>query len=748
MATNRADELEQEILNMRSQLERAEIKKQKLVKSCSDMGLEIQMDDNRVAGISSSKGLAEQNMSRESREDSDCISLGPEAEDLDEVMKAASESEKSFGGYSVGPRTNKAVISGSALALRKPAQALIYLIAVGGLVFVLIAKSEKLGAKTDPTHRMLGGGASPLMTNIAFCVCCAGLIAFIVNLLKQPLIVGYLLGGVLVGPQCLDIVHSHLEMTDISSLGLVFLLFMIGLELDLTALRSMNKIAIFTGIFQVPVCSAIMALIFAALDSAGLSFGNGKYSVVYCGTTCAISSTVLVVKLLSEQAEMDSSPGRFTVGILIFQDIWAIVLLAIQPDLANPQAKHILETFGLIVLLIVVALAYAKIVMPAVFVASNKSVELMLILSLAWCFWLCCLAILPFIGLSMELASIIAGAALATFPYSDEFNGKIKYIRDFFITLYFVTLGMQVPTPKLEIIGKALTVVAVVLVVRWIGIFLVIRLVGGAKRLAGLATINLSQISELSLVICSMGLQYNHVDEETFTIMIWSFCILAVLGSYMIKFNYTIYGKLAALMRAMRKQTSSKNSEDEDGGHADRDIIILGFHKIAAMLVAHFEYHSHHLLEKIHVIDFHESLKPQLERRGVMCEHCDISAVEDLKRCHRGDVRLVISSIPDSMLRGVSNLRLLQVSKQVWPTADVIVTADTPYQAHELYEHGADYVLRMAKLCAERLHDVIVDHTTHFTHHHEIGEDFELGHVFDEYKHKDSEKIDTIHINV
>jgi len=131
-----------------------------------------------------------------------------------------------------------------------------------------------------------------------------------------------------------------------------------------------------------------------------------------------------------------------------------------------------------------------------------------------------------------------------------------------------------------------------------------------------------------------------------------------------------------------------------------------------------------------------------------MCEHCDISAVEDLKRCHRGDVRLVIISIPDSMLRGVSNLRLLQVSKQVWPTADVIVTADTPYQAHELYEHGADYVLRMAKLCAERLHDVIVDHTTHFTHHHEIGEDFELGHVFDEYKHKDSEKIDTIHINV
>merc|ERR1719277_1893700 len=109
---------------------------------------------------------------------------------------------------------------------------------------------------------------------------------------------------------------------------------------------------------------------------------------------------MIVVKLLSEQAEMDTAPGRLTIGILIFQDIWAIVVLAIQPDLANPQVLGILRTF-----------------------------ELMLIIALAWCFFMCCLATLPFIGLSMELAALISGVALATFPYSAEFNGKIKYIR-------------------------------------------------------------------------------------------------------------------------------------------------------------------------------------------------------------------------------------------------------------------------------------------------------------------------------
>merc|ERR1719499_1604094 len=108
----------------------------------------------------------------------------------------------------------------------------------------------------------------------------------------------------------------------------------------------------------------------------------------------------------------------------------------------------------MIAALVIVALLYAKFVMPAVFVFTSKSIELMLIISLSWCFFMCCLATLPYIGLSMELAALISGVALATFPYSAEFNGKIKYIRDFFITLFFCGLGMQVPEPTFEPIAK------------------------------------------------------------------------------------------------------------------------------------------------------------------------------------------------------------------------------------------------------------------------------------------------------
>merc|ERR1711976_26464 len=166
--------------------------------------------------------------------------------------------------------------------------------------------------------------------------------------------------------------------------------------------------------------------------------------------------------------------------------------------------------------------------------------------------------------------------------------------------------------------------------------------------------------------------------------------MLAVLSSYMIGYNYRIYGVLSrgcrlALSRKNRPSGDTNNEHKEGGDHVDRNIVILGFHKTAAMLIAHFEHYSPHLLAKIHVIDYHEHIMPELRQRGVTCAYGDISSPDVLEHAHHGDVRLVISSIPDSLLRNVTNLRLLQNAKQVWPQADVIATATTPDEAHVLY---------------------------------------------------------------
>jgi Kef-type K+ transport system membrane component KefB len=607
---------------------------------------------------------------------------------------------------------NRVVMGGSAMSKTKPVQAAIYLAAFSGVIFTLVAKSTHLGeSDSEDDHRRLGGDAPPLMTYIAYALLCAGMLAMIINFIKQPLILGYLLGGVAVGPHVLNIIHSHEDISTLSSLGLIFLLFMVGLELNVKELLKMGKVVLVTGALQFPICAGLHICIFTGLAAAGLSFGEGNMATMYSGMVCGISSTMIVVKGLSVKCDTDSAPGRLTIGILIFQDIWAIIILAVQPNLDSPDIVIILKTFGMIAVLLAVAMLYAKFVMPAVLWSSSKNVELMLVLSLAWCFFVGCVATLPFIGLSFELASLIAGVALAAFPYSAEFNGKIKYIRDFFITLFFVGLGMQIPPPTFAAVGTGVLIAAVVLVCRWIGIYSVVRLLGGRDSLAGVATINLSQVSEFALVICSLGMQFGHIEDDTLTIIIWTFAVLAVASSYFIDYNRAIWSRLAGCKSRLRRgQDASAATPDDHDDHEEHDILILGFHKVAAGLLGAMHANEPQLLRRVHVVDCDEEILALLKERGVKSSYGDISSADVLEHVHHGDAKLVVSTISDSLLQDVTNMKMLKIGKQLWPEARCIMTAETRWQSDSLYKHGAAYVLRVEKLCAERLSHLIKDH--------------------------------------
>jgi Kef-type K+ transport system membrane component KefB len=516
---------------------------------------------------------------------------------------------------------------------------------------------------------------------------------------------------VAVGPHVLNIIHSHEDISTLSSLGLIFLLFMVGLELNVKELLKMGKVVLVTGALQFPICAGLHICTFMGLSAAGLSFGEGDMATMYSGMVCGISSTMIVVKGLSVKCDTDSAPGRLTIGILIFQDIWAIVILAVQPKFDNPDIVVILKTFGMIAVLLFVAMLYAKFVMPAVLWSSSKNVELMLVLSLAWCFFVGCVATLPFVGLSFELASLIAGVALAAFPYSAEFNGKIKYIRDFFITLFFVGLGMQIPPPTPGAVATGVLIAAVVLVCRWIGIYSVVRMLGGRDSLAGVATINLSQISEFALVICSLGLQHGHIEDDTLTIIIWTFAVLAVASSYFIDYNRAIWSRLSGCKSRLRGQRAGTpmTPDDHDEEH-EHDILVLGFHKVAAGLLGAMNASEPQLLRRVHVVDCDEEVLAMLKERGIKASYGDISSADVLEHVHHGDAKLVVSTISDSLLQNVTNMKMLKIGQQLWPGSRCIATAETRWQADSLYKHGAAYVLRVEKLCAERLSHLIRDH--------------------------------------
>lgn len=614
------------------------------------------------------------------------------------------------------------MLQGSAAFLVRPAQLLVYVLALGGVVFTLVAAATELGvgdggSQGSAPARRLGGGVSETVRSIAFALVGAGLFAFLANLLKQPLILGYLLGGVLVGPNVCAFIRTEEQMAafqDLSSLGLIFLLFMIGLELNLKELLKMGKVVLVTGLLQFPICAGVMFGIFTALQALGLSFGSGDYVALYMALTCSISSTMIVVKLLAEQMQSSLPHGRLTVGILIFQDIWAIIVLAIQPKLANPDVLGLLRIAGMTALLIVLAVFYAKLVMPVVLLSASRAVELMLVIALAWCFFVGCFATLPFIGLSMELAALIAGVVLAAFPYSAEFLGKIKHIRDFFIVLFFVGIGMQIPAPTLDALTKGLLVAAIVAVVRWLGIFLVVWCLGGGGYLATMATVNLSQVSEFALVICTLGMGYGHVEESTRTILIWAFAIMALASSFAIERNQRVYNCLADLYLRCRGVTAKGREQAyrqsvECQGHVCRDIVFLGFYKVASALIQQIESKQPQLLQRIHVIDFNMDIVPKLEQKGLKCSYGDITSPEVLEHLHHGSPSLVILSIPDSLLQSTSNAELLRTAQGVWPRALHIATADTPMQASELHAAGAHYVLRSSQLCADRLQRLLTD---------------------------------------
>ena len=278
------------------------------------------------------------------------------------------------------------------------------------------------------------GGGHQLISNIGISIIAATILAYLGNILKQPLLLAYIVAGIIIGPKIgLELVTSEADIDVISEIGLILLLFMIGLEIDVKKLKESGKSLITTGVLQFIITVAMGFGFFILLD---YSLGGGNYDLGYLAVCCGISSTTIVVKLLYEKFELDTLPGRLTLGVLVFQDIWAIVVLGIQPNLANPDILQILWSFGKGGILVLISLLISKYVLGYIFKTIAKQPELVLIASLGWCFFICGIA--GYFDLSLEMGALIAGVAISTFPYNLDVIAKIVSIRDFFITLFFV----------------------------------------------------------------------------------------------------------------------------------------------------------------------------------------------------------------------------------------------------------------------------------------------------------------------
>lgn len=531
-----------------------------------------------------------------------------------------------------------------------------------------------------------------LIRDITLSILFAWMLGLLAHFSRQPLILAYLIAGFCIGPFGAGWVHSQESISVISELGLIFMLFMIGLEIDLKKIVRAGRVILFAAGSQLLGGCLLGVLFFVGI---GLSLGSGHFDAVYLCVACALSSTVIIVKVLYEKRELDTLPGRITLGVLVLQDIFAILFLAVQPSLANLQVSVILLSIGRVAVLVTAALLVSRYVLPRLFHQIARRPELILLGALAWCFLVSETA--ERLSLSREMGALIAGVSLSTFPYALDVTAKVTTLRDFFITLFFVALGMTIPVPGLSVIGLALMIAGFTVVSRLVTTFTPLYLMKQGLRASLLPALNLAQISEFSLVVIQTGVADRHIAAETANAASFAFVVLAVLSTFVMTRSDEItrwaIGPLKRIGLRDLDHGSGHAEDGHEGGHGEaRRVVILGFFRAASALLAEIERQAPVLLEQITVVDFNPNVYQTLLSRGLHVIYGDISNVDTLLHAGIGKSEMIILSVPDSLLKGATNEKLVRHVRALNPTALIVATADLLADVDALYEAGASYV--------------------------------------------------------
>ena len=282
-----------------------------------------------------------------------------------------------------------------------------------------------------------------IIDDIALCIIAAWALGVLAQFFRQPVILAYLVGGFAIGPSGFGWVHGQESVATISELGLIFLLFMIGLEIDLKKIISAGTSILVTGASQI-LGGAVAGVIFFYL--IGFPLSGGKWDALYLGIAAALSSTVIIVKVLYDKQELDTLPGRVTLGVLVLQDLLVILFLAVLPSLDNLRATALLLSFARVGILVATALTVSRFLLPPLFRSVARLPELVLVGALAWCFLMGDLA--ARLQLSREMGALIAGVSLSTFPVRARRDGKSHQPQRLFRDVVLRRSGHVHPRPK------------------------------------------------------------------------------------------------------------------------------------------------------------------------------------------------------------------------------------------------------------------------------------------------------------
>lgn len=521
-------------------------------------------------------------------------------------------------------------------------------------------------------------------------------VSIIMRLLKQPLVVGYILSGIIVGPYFLNLIEATGDYLDLfAKFGIAILLFIIGLSLKPDVIREVGKTSLIIGLGQVIFTSVAG---FFLIKLLGFDF----YSAILGAIALTFSSTIIVLKLISDKDDLNKSYAKIAIGMLLVQDVvatFALLFLSISNSasfLEGNMVGNIAILVGKGLLFFAVLYFASKYILPKLLNFLAKSQELLFLFSISWGIGLA--AIFNTLGFSLEIGALAAGVSLASSPFSQEAGSRMKPLRDFFVLLFFVMLGSQMILSDITgVLLPAILLSIFVLIFNPIIVFIIMNLLGFRNRTSFFTGLTVAQISEFSLILVALGSSLGYLSRE-FVSLITVVGIVTIAGSTYLFINAeSIYSKIKPLLHAFGIRKSIKNREEVL--NTEKDMVIFGYDRVGYDFVK--------IAKKMGIIYAVVDLNPEviktLKRENIPCYFGDADDIDFIEEIGLQKSKIVVSTIPDFK----TNLGLVSFYQNHNKDGIIIVISHNIKNTKELYKHGASFVVMPHYLGAKHASQMI-----------------------------------------
>ncbi|MFN2360341.1 MAG: cation:proton antiporter [Marinobacter sp.] len=508
----------------------------------------------------------------------------------------------------------------------------------------------------------------------------AGMIAI---RLRQPLIVAFIAVGIALGPSVFGLVeHSH-AMELLAEFGIALLLFVVGLRLDLNLIRTMGPVALATGLGQITFTSLFVFLICQAL-------GMAVVPSLYVAAAMSFSSTIIIVKLLSDKREIDALHGRIAIGFLIVQDIMVVITMIVITALgAAGSSASLPQEIGLVLakgtgLLVLVAILI-RYVLPSLLHQAARSTELIVLFSIAFAIGLA--AFSHWIGFSKEVGAFLGGIALASTPYREAIGSRLVSVRDFLLLFFFIALGTQLDMGMLGLqVSTALLLSAFVLIGNPLIVLAIMGAMGFRKRTSFLSGLAVAQISEFSLILAALGFSLGHIGDDTIGLITLVALITITSSTYMILYSHQLYDFLTPALKPFERKAPFQEQRLESGAQiTPPDLILFGLGRFGHELAKEFAQAGWRIL----AVDFDPVVVKSWHHDDIQLVYGDAEDPDFLASLPIRTVKWVVSAVPEERV----NKTLIHGLREEGFTGRMAMTSHHHSIALRLKEAGSDLIL-------------------------------------------------------